>query len=313
MSLKPIRLLPSFREKIWGATALEPWFPQQDRKIGEVWFSADDNLTDRGVPLGDLTREFGPALLGRGAAACSFPILVKFIFTSDRLSIQVHPDDRDAERLEGLVGKTEMWHVLRAERGARIALGFREAVTRQRLYSAALSGEIEDLVHWFRVKAGDTFFTPPGTVHAIGSGVALCEIQQQSDLTYRLYDYGRPRELHLDKSVQVADLNPHPGRSVPVTLPGGMQLLARCRYFATERLELETLLEYRPNPERCDLLIFLAGRGSLDGRRFAAGDVWLVPACATPFCLAPDLPVSLLRTYVPEASAEQQRPAGGNP
>ncbi len=152
-----------------------PWYLNSaQKKIGEVWFEAD------------------------------LPLLVKFVFTSERLSVQVHPNDEFAAAHENSRGKTEMWYVLRADPGARLAIGFREAISRERLRESALSGEIEQLLNWIEVQAGDAFFVPAGTVHAIGGGLALCEIQQHSDITYRLYDYGRPRELHLDKAMQVA-------------------------------------------------------------------------------------------------------------
>jgi len=284
MSLHPIRLLPSFREKIWGATALEPWFHSTGHQIGEVWFTADDNRTEDGRTLAEVMH------------GERFPILVKFIFTTARLSLQVHPNDAQAEDGQG---KTEMWYVLRAQPDSTLALGFREPITRERLRESALSGEIERLVRWFPVHGGDTFFTPAGVVHAIGAGIALVEIQQNSDTTYRLYDYGRPRELHLDKGVAVAHLDPHPGPSAPVDLGGGRRLLARCEYFATEALEWARPLTWQPDSHHLDVLIVLEGSGSIGGRPFGPGEVWLVPAGAEPFPVAVDAPLRLLRTYVP--------------
>lgn len=273
MSVRPSRLIATPYEKVWGTGALAPWFADSDKRIGEVWFTA---------PEGKL------------------PILVKLIFTSDRLSVQVHPDDAYAAAHEGgAAGKTEMWHVLRAQPGASIGLGFREPLTRQRLREAALSGEIERLVNWTSVRAGDTYFTPAGTVHAIGAGIALCEIQQNADITYRLYDYGRPRELHLEKALQVADLGSHPGRAVPQDLGNGWQLLASCPYFRTEKATLSSPLDYRPDPARFHLLIVIEGLGTLAGEAFTAGQVWLAPEGAPAFSIAPDGPVTLLCTYVP--------------
>ncbi len=171
------RLTPSFREKVWGATRLGPWFPDSDRKIGEVWFEG---------PFGN---------------DADLPLLVKFIFTTEKLSVQVHPEDEYAGLHHQSRGKTEMWHILAAEPGAQIAAGFRESITPEQFREAALSGAIEQELQWFDARPGDTFFIPAGTVHAIGPGLALCEIQQNSDVTYRLYDYGRPRELHLAHGV----------------------------------------------------------------------------------------------------------------
>ena len=265
MKSRPFRLAPSFREKVWGATALGPWFQSSSSKVGEVWFTTQEN-----------------------------PILVKFIFTSERLSVQVHPDDAYALRHEASPGKTEMWHILRAEEGARIALGLRETITRERLRQASLSGDIEGLLAWFAVQPGDTYFVPAGTVHAIDPGIALVEIQQNSDITYRLYDYGRPRELHLEKALAVAHLGPHPGRSVPAG-----NLLASCDYFVTEKLGLSEAINFRPDPERSHLLVVLKGSGTLAEQLFRPGEVWLIPAGAEPFSLQARGGAELLRTYVP--------------
>ncbi len=215
-----MKIAPSFVERIWGSTQLAPWFPNPAHKIGEVHFHAEPRL----------------------------PILVKFVFTTEKLSVQVHP--------KGDSGKTEMWHILRADPGATIALGFRQPVSREDLRRASLSGEVEGMLRWSPVAAGETYFVPAGTVHAIGGGIALCEIQQNNDVTYRLYDYGRPRELHLEQALAVADLTEHPGATdLPVT----------CPYFVAEALNTTE----RPNAHQ---LIFL------DGPR--AGEVWLVPAGA---------------------------------
>jgi mannose-6-phosphate isomerase len=299
MSLEPIRLLPSFREKIWGATALEPWFRDSSVKIGEVWFTADDNQVEDGRTLAELMREHGEDFLGTGQRPERFPILVKFILTTAKLSIQVHPDDARARDWEASAGKTEMWHILRAAPGASIALGFREPITRERLRDAALNGEIERLARWLPVSAGDTFFTPAGVVHAIGEGVALVEIQQNSDVTYRLYDYGRPRELHLDKGVAVAELGPHPGLVKPVDLGGGRRLLASCEHFATESLTLAGPLVYRPDAGRLHILIVTEGKGRFGERPFGPGQVWLVPATAVPFPVSVEAPAHFLRAFVP--------------
>jgi len=225
-----------------------------------------------------------------------FPILVKFIFTTARLSLQVHPNDAQAE---GGPGKTEMWYILRAQPDSTLALGFNQPITKERLRESAASGEIEHLVRWFPVRAGDTFFTPAGVVHAIGAGIALVEIQQNSDITYRLYDYGRPRELHLDKGVEVSQLDPHPGPSTPVDQGEGRRELARCDYFVTETLEWASALTWHPDPSHLDILIFIEGKGSIAGHPVGPGEVWLVPAGAEPFPVSVDTRLRLLRTYPP--------------
>jgi len=274
MSPQPTRLTPHFREMIWGVTTLGPWFPDSEKRIGEVWFWPQDQS-----------------------------LLAKFIFTSDRLSIQVHPSDAQAARLEGSQGKSEMWHILRAEPGARIALGPRQPVSRERLREAALSGEIEQLLEWIEVQAGETYFIYPGTIHTIGPGVTLCEIQQYSDLTYRLYDYGRPRPLHLEKAVEVATLEPHPGRTTPVSLGEGRTLLASCPYFIVERWDLGSAIHYQPDSQCGQVLMVLEGRGSLGREPFKAGEVWLIPAGAEPLVVQGDGSACLLRAWAPHLPA----------
>lgn len=268
MNRSPERLPPSFHEKIWGTTELEPWFPNTDRKIGEVWFPAEE-------------------------------ILVKFIFTSERLSVQVHPDDEQARQFGYAAGKTEMWYILRAGPGASIALGFREPISRERMREAALSGEIEQLLDWKPARPGDTFFTPAGTVHAIGPNLALCEIQQNTDITFRLYDYGRPRELHLEQALAVARGEPHPGPSQPVPLEEGVWLLARCPYFVTELWELDRSRDWPILADRYQLLVVIEGQGTIAGQPCRPGELWRVPAAAEPFGVEPRNQLRLLRTYLP--------------
>jgi len=170
-------------EKPWGRTQLPPIFdPPPGQRIGEVWFTGGGDQ----------------------------PLLVKYLFTSERLSIQVHPDDAQA-RARGLArGKSECWYILDAEPNATLGLGLKRSVSPDELRSAALDGSIEQLMDWRPVRAGDFFMVPSGTIHAIGGGIALLEFQQNADVTYRLYDYGRPRELHLDDGIAVARAEPYP-------------------------------------------------------------------------------------------------------
>lgn len=258
---KPLRLPARFLEKVWGTTDLLPWFPEADKKIGEVWFEAD------------------------------VPLLVKFVFTSDRLSVQVHPDDAFARAHENSPGKTEMWYVMRADPGASIAIGLRESLTRERLRATALSGEIEGLLNWIDVQAGDAFFIPAGTIHAIGAGVAMCEVQQHSDVTYRLYDYGRPRELHLDKAIAVSNLEP--------STPKSLMLPIDCRYFHTELARTTSQLLYKPEPSRFHIVIFISGSGTIAGQEFREGEAWLLSPGGDPFYIEPENPTKFLRTWVP--------------
>lgn len=267
---RPTPLEPSFREKVWGVYDTAPWYQPSGMKVGEVWF-----LGPGGEPL---------------------PLLVKFVFTSEKLSVQVHPPDDYAWKHEGTPGKTEMWHVLRAAPGAAIALGLNRRITREHLRQAALSGEIEGLLNWVPVSPGDTIFTPTGTIHAIGAGVALLEIQQQSDITYRLYDYGRPRELHLEKALDVSCLEPHPGKTAPRPIAPGLERLVACPWFVTERIAARGRYEIPAAPAPY-LLIAVEGRGNLDGEPFAAGAAWRVDPGLPPPAIEGE--AVFLRTYVP--------------
>lgn len=265
-----LRRLPSTAlEKVWGTPDTEPWYPRGSGKTGEVWFTAPEE----------------PRLL------------VKFLFTSQKLSVQVHPPDSSGPG-KTIPGKTEMWHILRAAPDARLALGFERPLDRGEARAAALSGEIERLLRWYPAHPGDTFFVPAGTVHAIGAGLALCEIQQYSDVTYRLYDYGRPRELHLDAALAVADLGCHPGSSAPVDLGNGRRLLVECPYFRTESFAVDHETIWAAGA-RTELLICLEGDGLFGDDAFAPGQVWVNAAHGNSFSVHPRNGVRLLRVWVP--------------
>jgi mannose-6-phosphate isomerase len=225
------RLTPRLVPKVWGSKRLEPLFPDNPEKIGEVWFE--------GVP--------------------DLPLLIKFLFTTEPLSVQVHPE-----------GKTEMWHILAAEAGAKIAAGFRQKISEERLRASALSGEIEALLEWHQARPGDTFFIPAGTVHAIGAGLTLCEIQQWSDVTYRLFDYGRPRELHLDEGARVSQLGPHPARQ-----SAREGVLVTCPFFTTERVRVDGGVS-----RDAKMIVLLEGNLEIDGQAARAGEAWYADAGA---------------------------------
>jgi mannose-6-phosphate isomerase len=260
-----VRLTPSFREKLWGRTKLSPWFPDSDQPIGEVWYLSEDE---------------------------DLPLLVKLLFTTDRLSIQVHPADGE----DGPRGKSEMWHILEAEPGASIAIGFREPITEQRLRESIETGEIEELVQWHPVKAGETYYTPAHTVHAIGTGIVLCEIQQNSDVTYRLWDYRRPRPIHVEQGVPISDLTVHPGAVKP-TPEGG---LVRCPHFVTEEVRMAAGESRRPGAERSQLWICLEGRGVIGDQEFQPAEVWRLPEGGEQPVIRAETAARFLRTFVPK-------------
>lgn len=280
-------LLPLFRERVWGRQSLAPYFPSRpgNKHIGEVWFTFEENLTSFGKNLGSVLAK-SPELLGSGAdpqhpGIC--PILAKLLFTTERLSVQVHPDDSYAQAHHQSLGKTEAWYVLDAEKDGEVAVGFRESIHAVKLVEAAVSGEIVDLLDWRKVNKGDTIFTPAGTVHAIGAGVTICEIQENSDITYRLYDYGRPRELHLEHGAKVSHLGPHPENPTPVQLSEGRDQLVACPYFRIERIRPSTGFLIQPDCPFYVLAICVSGSGELHGQPVHAGQAWFVPAGAIAF------------------------------
>ncbi len=284
---QPIRLLPIFRERVWGRASLAPYFSEipaaetsTKEPIGEVWFSFTENLTSAGISLGELLKR-EPGILGsarnpRHPGIC--PLLVKLLFTTERLSVQVHPDDEYAQTHHGCLGKTEAWYVMEAEPEAEVALGFKQEISTEKLREAAISGEIEQLLDWRRVKPGDMIYTPAGTVHAIGAGLTICEIQENSDITYRLYDYGRPRELHLDHGARVSQLGPHTFDQRPVALASWRRELLASPYFRIEHLRPLESLRIAGGLPYYLLLVCLNGSGTIGGQTFTQGECWMIPA-----------------------------------
>ena len=251
-----IRLETKRVEKPWGRKDLWPGFddvPEGGEPVGEIWFED---------PRGN-----DPELL------------VKYLFTSERLSIQVHPDDAAARAAGYPRGKDEAWVVLAAEPHAMIGIGMREVMSRDALRAAALDGSIEDKLFWKAVKAGDVFYSPAGTVHAIGPGLTLVEVQQNVDLTYRLYDYGRPRELHLDEGVAVSDPVPYVAPFGPIEAAKGRLILADGPAFVLEHWARSGsgMLD---GGERKLWLAPIKGKGAIDGKPLKAGSNWLIEGTA---------------------------------
>lgn len=247
------KLLQRRVEKPWGRRDLPDMFgpvADADDPLGEIWFEHPDG---RDVDL-----------------------LVKYLFTSQKLSVQVHPDDVGAQRAGHPRGKEEAWLVLRAEPGATIGLGLKAPATREALRQGALDGSIETMLDWRPVSPGDSFYSPAGTVHAIGPGLALIEVQQNVDLTYRLYDYGRPRELHLDAGVEAADPRPYVSPGQPYLRPDGREILADGRAFVLERWSRPTTGSLAATPRHPIWIIPVKSGGAIEGEPLEAGTVWLV-------------------------------------
>ena len=239
-SLPPFRLSPYFRTRIWGFNDLAPWFDYKaaGEPIGEVWLTGEMCVAETGPLTGqslkDLTTGNGGAMLGAGHSGEEFPLLIKILFPKEKLSVQVHPDDALAQHYGEPRGKTECWYTLDAQPGAEVALGIKTGATPEQVREAIEQSRLEDLLTWLPVAKGDMIYVDAGTVHAIGPGAVLLETQQTSDLTYRMYDYGRPRELHLEKSFEAMRLKTNAGKVAP-KCENGHAVLIDEKYFRVER------------------------------------------------------------------------------
>lgn len=324
MILCPARLEPVFSPRPWGSLSLAPYFPNQSNLLepfGEAWMTGSEcriwNGPFEGKLLGyawqQMPVEWSGTRVGRDAP---FPILVKFIFAEQKLSVQVHPDDRYAaqhEKAAGGRGKTEMWYTLRARSGAEVMVGLRSGATKEKFQRAIADGTAEDWLEHIPLHAGEAVFVPAGTAHTIGPGLVLCEIQEHSDITYRVYDYnrrdahGHSRELHIDKALEVIQFGEQRGGKIqPVRIEQGGKVethFAACRYFVTVKWEFSKQIAAATSREHFDLLIFLDGNGSIQwgghSMNYAPMQAWMLPAALGAFDLAPESPTALLRSYVP--------------
>lgn len=299
-SLYPLMLQPSLHIKVWGGKRLKMVLNKcvpSDDPYGESWELHDSAIVGNGLlagkTLGELATEFGEYLLGDGMdAASGFPLLAKFIDADSWLSVQVHPNDEQARELEGEPrGKTEAWVVIHAEPDARLVLGCKPGATREAVANAIGKNLLEDLLHYSQVRAGDVLYIPANTIHALGPGLLIYEIQQSSDTTYRLYDWGRmgldgkPRQLHIDKGLQVSDLAQTPSVGRPID-----DLIVDGPYFMTWRHQLETAPILVATEQRFHALTCISGtvRVGTEGHDpivLAKGETALIPACLPAFAM----------------------------
>jgi mannose-6-phosphate isomerase len=243
--LAPFRIAPFFRTRIWGFDDLSPWFDFQTtgEPIGEVWLTGDQCMAETGRLAGsrldEIARDHTTALLGGESEGDAFPLLVKILFPKEKLSVQVHPDDAMARKYGDPRGKTECWYALDATPEGQVALGILPGVEPEKVRTAIEDSSLEELLAYVPVEKNDMIFVDAGTVHAIGPGVVLLETQQNSDLTYRMYDYGRPRELHVDRSMEAMRLHTRAGKIPPVAENKHVKLID-VPYFRVDRFTLET-------------------------------------------------------------------------
>src|SRR5712692_11136688 len=318
--LYPLLMLPAFDPRPWGTMDLSPIYPNYkcQEKIGEAWLTGDDCKVNNGPlagqSLAQLSTRFGRELVGSAARDPKrFPLLLKFLFPEEKLSVQVHPDDEMASQVGQPWGKTECWYVASAKPGAQIALGLKPGVSRLQLEQAIHSKRAEDLLNWINIFAGDMIYVAGGTVHTLGPGSILVETQQQSDTTYRLYDYGCPRELHLEQGMAAVKEKVASGKVVrpaPVEVKGARNRrapLIAAPYFIVDMFELKEPHDFQTQDESgkqsVQIMVAVEGCGiveapGLDPVTLAKGDAVVVPACIGEFRVRPQWSVELLKVSV---------------
>lgn len=282
-----VKLYPECKDNIWGGTLLRDKYGKQTDKeiVAESWeLSFHKDGPTRLANGKTLQEEVTPAELGKNCEGFPFfPMLAKLIDAKQDLSVQVHPSDAYALAHENSFGKTEMWYIVEAEKGAGIYLGFKKDVTQEEYEQAIKNHTLTELLNFFEVKAGECYFIPSGTIHAIGSGCLICEIQQNSNLTYRVYDYGRKdkngneRELHVEKALKVTNLSKYEYAPLQAQTEQG-QLLGLSRYFTTTSVKVDGEKKLFADKKTFKCVICVQGEGEIDGQKVCLGDSYFVPA-----------------------------------
>ncbi len=301
--MKIEKLTPAFKDYLWGGVKLRERYGKKCDydKVAESWELSTHPAGESrilggeydGLTLSEYFRKTGKKALGKNCEAFeNFPVLIKLIDAKDPLSIQVHPSDEYALKNEGEYGKTEMWYVMDCEEGASLYFGVNRQVTREEFRKRIEDNTLLEVLNKVDVHPGDVFFIKSGTIHAIGAGILICEIQQNSNCTYRVYDYGRRgadgklRELHVEKALAVSDFTPSDTSQrggEREEIPGGTKRsLASCKYFTTEQYEVRSSVELEAGEDSFLSLMILTGEGTVSGKEnkvaFRAGDSLLVPA-----------------------------------
>ncbi|MGA2920025.1 MAG: type I phosphomannose isomerase catalytic subunit [Candidatus Sulfotelmatobacter sp.] len=326
-NLYPLLMLPGFDPRPWGTHDLSPIYPNRKfaEKIGEAWLTGDDckiaNGPLTGQTLAQVSEKYERELVGDAARdARRFPLLLKFLFPHEKLSVQVHPDDAQAVRMNQPWGKTECWYVAHAEPGAKIGLGLKADTTVAQLEAAIHEKRAEELLNWLDVYTGDMIYVSGGTVHTLGPGSVIVETQQQSDTTYRLYDYGRPRELHLKDGLAAVKLQVASGKVVrpaPVQPRGSKNrqaALIAAPYFVVDMFEMKDFQELSTRDDSgkssAQILVGVEGCGVVEAAgaqpvTLAKGDAVVVPASVETFTVRPQWALEFLRAGVPGAKLSE--------
>lgn len=300
--MEAIKFQPLYFERIWGGRDLEKYRNDMpEGVIGESWdvtghpagISVVAEGKFAGKTLVELMKEHKEALLGTKVTSEEFPLLIKLINSKDSLSVQVHPGDEYAREKENQQGKTECWYVMEAEEGAQLVIGTKPC-DKETFRAAAENGTLDQHLNSITVKKGDFFYIPSGLIHAIGPGVIIAEIQQSSDITYRVYDYNRGREMHLDQAMDVSDFTLQPETAINETL------LCKGQYFTVEKVEVSGEVVDTSNVERFYIYTCVDGEGSLAFNggevKINLGDSVMIPATLGEYTLKGNM--TILKSYV---------------
>ncbi|MBE6728997.1 MAG: mannose-6-phosphate isomerase [Ruminococcaceae bacterium] len=291
-----LKLKPAFKDYLWGGQYLKKKYCVCDmEKVAEAWVLSTHRDGHSivcggrydGMTLSEAVANMGDTALGSKAAAFEmFPQMIKIIDAEQSLSLQVHPSDEYALKNEGQYGKTEMWYILDAKEGAGIYYGVKEEITKEQLKNAIATNTVEDILNFAPCTAGESYFIPSGTLHAIGAGLLIAEVQQNSNVTYRVYDYGRvgadgkPRELHIEKALKVSDLSPVKAEAEKTSVKkddADLTTLSRCPYFTAVKAVVNG--NYRITPKDSFMSVLITkGDGEIDGKPFSLFDTFFIPA-----------------------------------
>jgi mannose-6-phosphate isomerase len=316
----PILFEPIYKNAIWGGRSFETLFKRRlpSGIFSESWEvsshkngnSIIKNGKFKGQALGDIINLHGINFLGtRSANLDRFPLLIKFIDANDKLSVQVHPDNKYALEVEGDLGKTEMWYIVDAKENAQIIYGIREQISKDDLLSAAKNGDLENYLNYIKVKKGAVIFIPSGTVHAILDGIVIAEIQQNSDTTYRLYDWNRlddngsPRDLHIGKAIDVINFDFNEDIKSPkfCTFNGySTSTLVQCDFFNVDLINIMNIFKDSTSEETFFIFTAVEGDGTLTYANInydiSMGSSFLIPANCGEFTISGN--ITLLKSYI---------------
>uniref|UniRef100_E6PXF2 Mannose-6-phosphate isomerase n=1 Tax=mine drainage metagenome TaxID=410659 RepID=E6PXF2_9ZZZZ len=322
-TLQPFRLTPEFVHRVWGFHDLRPWYDHSDANdpigpIGEAWLTGDNCTAAcgalQGHTLAEICAMHPSIILGERARGNDSPLLIKMLFAREKLSVQVHPDDAMAQKYGQPRGKTECWYALAAKPEAKVACGLRPGATKEKIEAGIHDGTLEEWLNILPIAAGDMVYVDAGTVHAIWPGSILLETQQNCDITYRMFDYGRPRELHVEKSLEATHLTTRAGKVAPREESNRTVLLDE-RYFRIERLKIDGSIDREQlnamdTEPTLSYLFVASGSGRLTGDGFAdvalpERSMTLVPAKAPEFVVHAETPLELIRISArwPDSSA----------